>query len=425
MKPLHSVRAGGLRAVVARDFNRWEPFLRIGLIVLGVIALMVILNQTDLGGGEERLKKASADELRRLVEQEPNNLRARFYLAAQLGTKEGRYEEAYQVLRPAAEQQPLAEDVQYAFAQLALSTKRREEAVACLRRVAQINPRREDVPRQLASVFFQCGLFPEVVTQLEPLLSAHPEQPPLWDTLGRAYLKMGDLDQAERAYRLLTRRMPMMGSAHVGMGFMWLAKGYFKAAEENFRRGLSSYRVDERAYLGLARLYQQTGWTEAQLPRLIEEMKNAVRFFPQDAVSHFVLGKAYARQNKVKESLQELEAAARLPGAPAETWRLLASLHRRLSHTAEAAAAEQKYQAGLAMEREEQRLKQAVAASPRDAARRFALARFYVARKNLPAAWIHFTLGLKERKDESAEKEAEEVRKQLLAGEGVEVAALP
>jgi cytochrome c-type biogenesis protein CcmH/NrfG len=402
-----------------------NPLLRIGLIVLGVIALMVILNQTNMGGGEERLKKASADELRRLVEQEPNNLRARFYLASQLGTKEGRYEEAYQVLRPAAEKQSHAEDVQYAFAQLALSTKRLEEAVTCLDKVAQINPQREDVSRQLASVFNQCGLFPEVVAELEPVLSAHPEQPPLWDALGQAYLKMGNVEKAESAYRLLTKRMPMMGSAHVGMGFTWLAKGYFKAAEENFRKGLSSYRVDERACLGLARLYKQTVWPDVQLPQIVQEMKNAVRFSPQDAVSHFVLGKAYAKQNKVKESLKELEAAARLPGAPAETWQLLASLHRRLSKTADAAAAEKKYQAVLATEREEQRLKRAVADSPHDAARQFALARFYVAQKNLPAAWIHFTLGLQERKDEQAAKEAAAVRKRLLAGEGVEVAALP
>ncbi len=402
-----------------------NPLLRIGLIVLGIIALMVILNQTNMGGGEERLKRASVDELRRIIEQEPNNLRARFYLASQLGTKEGRYEEAYQVLRPAAEQQPKAEDVQYAFAQLALSTKRLEEAVAYLDKVAKINPRREDVSRQLASVFFQCGLFPEVVTQLEPVLSAHPEQPPLWDTLGKAYLKMGNLDKAESAYRLLTKRMPMMGSAHVGMGFVSLARGDFKAAEENFRKGLSSYRVDERAYLGLARLYTQTAWTEAQLPQIIQDMKNAVRFAPQDAVSHFVLGKAYANQHKLKEAVKELQAAARLHGAPAETWQLLASLYQRRGKTADAASAEKKYQAVWATKLEEQRLQRAVAEAPKDAARQFALARFYVAQKNLPAAWIHFTFGLQERQDEQATKEAATVRKRLLAGEGVEVAARP
>ena len=408
-----------------RESSDMNPLLRIGLIVLGIIALMVILNQTNMGGGEERLKRASADELRRIIEQEPNNLRARFYLASQLGTKEGRYEEAYQVLRPAAEKQRDAEDVQYALAQLALSTKRLEEAVACLGRVAQINPQREDVSRQLASVSFQCGLFPEVVTQLEPVLSAHPEQPPLWDTLGRAYLKMGNLDKAESAYRLLTKRMPMMGSAHVGMGFVSLARGNFKSAEENFRKGLSSYRVDERAYLGLARLYKQTTWTDAQLPRIVKDMKNAVQSFPNDAMSHFVLGKAYMKQNMVKEAVEELASAARLHGAPAETWQLLASLHQRMGNTAAAAAAEKKHQAALTTEQEEQRVKQAVADSPGNAARQFDMARFYVAQKNLPAAWIHFTLGLKERKDKQAEEEAAAVRKRLLAGEGVDVAALP
>lgn len=402
-----------------------NPLLRIGFIVLGVTALMVVLNQIDFGGREERLKRATTEELRRLVEREPNNLRARFHLAARLGTKEGRYEEAYQVLRPVAEKQPNAEDVQYAFAQLALSTKRLEEAVASLKRVARINPQREDIPRQLASVFDQCGFFPEVVAELEPVLAAHPEQPPLWDVLGQAYLKMGNLEKAESAYRLLTKRMPMMGSAHVGMGFVWLAKGYPKAAEENFRRGLTAYRADPRAYLGLARLYQRTAWTAARLPRVVEDMQNAVQSFPQDAVSHFVLGKAYAQQNKVQEAIDELKSAARLRNAPAATWQLLAALYRRVGRAAEAAAAEKKYQQAAATERKEQQLKQAVAASPRGAERQFALARFYVAQKNLPAAWIHFTRGLQERSDESAAKEAAAVRKRLFAGEGAEVTALP
>ncbi|MCS6862957.1 MAG: tetratricopeptide repeat protein, partial [Abditibacteriales bacterium] len=402
-----------------------NPLLRIGIIVLGVIALMVALNRVDLGGEEERLKRATTDELRRLVEQEPNNLRARFHLAARLGTQEGRYEEAYQVLRPAAEKQPHAEEVQYAFAQLAISTKRLDEAIDALNRVTQINPERTDVHRQLASIYGQIGLFPEVAAKLEPILAAHPEQPPLWDALGKAYLKMGDLDKAEEAYRLLTKRMPKMGSAHVGMGFVWLAKGYPQAAEENFRRGLLSYRVDERAYLGLARLYQQITWTDARLPQIVQEMEDAVRFFPQDAMSHFVLGKAYARQNRVAEALKELHAAARLPGAPAETWQLLAVLYQRAGNTAAAATAEKKYRAAAATEREEKQLKQSAAASPRDAQRQFALARFYVARKNLPAAWIYFTRGLRERQDQPAAKEAAAVRKRLLAGEGVEVAALP
>lgn len=404
--------------------TQMHPLVRILLLVAALLLAVSAADRLHLGN-EARLKKASTAQLQQIVHDEPGNWRAKYRLGLKLGIAESRYNEAYQVLKPLAQEHVKDDDVQYSFAQAAIQTKHMNEAVEALEKALRLNPQRKDTRNQLASIYTQCGLFPEAAAELERIVQNNPTQPQVWSTLGRAYLWLGFRDRAGDTFSLLNRRMSMMGDGYVGLGLVALERGDLVTAEPLFRQGLRAYRIDRNAYRGLAKLYLKKPPTGAQAETAAQNMRDAIEAFPHYALPHFILGDIELAQHQSGKALKEYETASRLPRPPAQVWQRLASLYGKPGNTDRARSAEKQYQTAHAADEQAAELQKAVNENPKDADRKLALARFYAQQGQLAQAWVQYTAVLKGTKDARVQEEARVVRQKLLAGEQGDLGDVP
>jgi tetratricopeptide (TPR) repeat protein len=154
-----------------------------------------------------------------------------------------------------------------ALERLALETEREDVRRAWVRALEALRSLGPESPE----VWLDLGLAhggegPEAEGCLRRALELEPGRPEAADRLGAALIGRGALGDAERVFRDLDERHPMMAVGWAGLGAVAFRRGDAAAAEEHLARALKLDPSCERAHRALALVLEATGRPDDAVP---------------------------------------------------------------------------------------------------------------------------------------------------------------
>lgn len=175
---------------------------------------------------------------------------------------------------------------------------------------AQVRPRYYAPRYNQGVVLLDSHRYDEARAALEAAARLKPDEPMIFDALGRAYDALGDSESALRSLQLALELNPEMFESLNNIATVYYKAGDYTRAEHYF--------VD------------------------------ALRVKPQAVAARFNLGLCYSRQNRLSEAAREFERVIEAAPTDAEAQYELGTAYERMGRAAEAAAA---FKRGLASAR--------------------------------------------------------------------------
>jgi tetratricopeptide (TPR) repeat protein len=278
----------------------------------------------------------------------PNNDEA-LSLRANARMRLGRYHEAYEDLRRAAQLKPANAEYQaslgYALYKLgqpkeAVAAERAalklddknftanyqlgrflllsgdakvfNEAAALFRRALELDPRRSEVRFDLLTVYRLLGDLPNAIAQLNLLQDARPADARVTYADGLLASDRGDMKAATTSFQQALAKDPNLFGAWQDLGMAYLKQNAWQQAAEAFAE-LAKRRSDsvEAAYLYALSLYNTGRSTEAE-----REARRALRLDAGAAAAHTLLGIILASRGGADlEAIESLTQAVALDAA--------------------------------------------------------------------------------------------------------------
>ena len=208
-----------------------------------------------------------------------------------------------------------------------------------LEQAAKLAPGVFDYRYRLGAAYLQVGRYEDAATELKAATAIDRSKPPVWESLGQALQRSGDVAGALDAYRealkldpandaahnnyaamLIETRQPDLGIAesrkvlehHPGdlgalmnIGYAHLKKGDFDAAEKAYREALTVDPKSAAAHydLGIALKMKD------QIEQAQGELKEAIRLDPGLPQAHYTLGITHWQQGNFPAALEQMHAA--------------------------------------------------------------------------------------------------------------------
>jgi protein O-mannosyl-transferase len=143
---------------------------------------------------------------------------------------------------------------------------------------------------------------------LERARSLKPDEPTVYDALGRAYLGMGKLEDAEANIKRALEINPQMVESLNNLGTVYFEAKDYENARKFFAEAL---RVNPKATAtryNLARCYSRWGrYDEAE-----KEFEQFLKSSPNDAEAFYELGEVYKRKGRREDAVRSFETAREL-----------------------------------------------------------------------------------------------------------------
>jgi predicted Zn-dependent protease len=185
---------------------------------------------------------------------------------------------------------------------------------------------------KFASVALEVGMFDAAKAALENALKLRPNEPAYLLALGIAWLRKGDLFEAEKIFRHLIQLQPASEQAQIHLGYVLLNQKKYDEARGWLEKSARSASPMPEVfyYLGLVAQEQND---DAKAIALFEK---AVQKLPNYAHARIALGSSYIKLRNYPRAKEELETAVKLdPEEPTAHYNL-ALLYARLKDPARA-----------------------------------------------------------------------------------------
>ncbi|MCA1578759.1 MAG: tetratricopeptide repeat protein [Acidobacteria bacterium] len=185
---------------------------------------------------------------------------------------------------------------------------------------------------KFAAVALQAGMSDAAKAALENALKLRPNEPAYLLALGIAWLRKGDLFEAEKVFRHLIRLQPASEPAQVHLGYVLLNQKKYDEARLWLEKSARSASPMPEVfyYLGLVAQEQND---DAKAILLFEK---AVQKLPNYAHARIALGSSYIKLRNYPRAKEELETAVKLDPEEPKAHYNLALLYARLKDTARA-----------------------------------------------------------------------------------------
>jgi predicted Zn-dependent protease len=185
---------------------------------------------------------------------------------------------------------------------------------------------------EFAGVAMQVGMFDAAKAALENALKLRPNEPAYFLPLGIAWLRKGDLFEAEKVFRHLLQLQPANDQAQLHLGYVLLNQKRYDEARLWLEKSARSAAPMPEVfyYLGLVAQEQNDD------AKAIELFEKAVQKLPNYAHARIALGSSYIKLRNYPRAKEELETAVKLdPEEPTAHYNL-ALLYARLKDPARA-----------------------------------------------------------------------------------------
>lgn len=185
---------------------------------------------------------------------------------------------------------------------------------------------------KFATVAMQVGMFDAAKAALESALKLRPNEPAYLLPLGIAWLRKGDLFEAEKIFRHLLQLQPASEQAQIHLGYVLLNQKKYDEARVWLEKSARSTSPMPEVfyYLGLVAQEQNDD------AKAIELFEKAVQKLPNYPHARIALGSSYIKLRNYPRAKEELETAVKLdPEEPTAHYNL-ALLYARLKDPARA-----------------------------------------------------------------------------------------
>jgi len=185
---------------------------------------------------------------------------------------------------------------------------------------------------KFAGVALQAGMSDAAKAALENALRLRPNEPAYLLAFGVAWLRKGDLFEAEKVFRRLIQLQPASEPAQVHLGYVLLNQKKYDEARLWLEKSARSASPMPEVfyYLGLVAQEQND---DAKAILLFEK---AVQKLPNYAHARIALGSSYIKLRNYPRAKEELETAVKLDPEEPKAHYNLALLYARLKDTARA-----------------------------------------------------------------------------------------
>jgi tetratricopeptide (TPR) repeat protein len=262
---------------------------------------------------EQKAYDRAIEAFQRALTLEPQNLRARFYLASSF-LDAGREGEALESLNEVLRTDPKNVDARLQLGFLHSRAKRYDDAVRVLTEAANLDPRRPEIFLYLGMAHYRASNYDRAVRAYEEGLALDDAHKDLHFQLGVAFEKQGRFDQAVGQFRRVIALDPKHAEAYNYVGYMFAEKGIrLDEAERLIQKALeiepeNGFYIDS---LGWA-YYQQGRYGDA-----VRELRRAVELTrtKEDPVIFDHLGEAYLKAGDEPAALAAWEKSLELDPA--------------------------------------------------------------------------------------------------------------
>jgi type IV pilus assembly protein PilF len=175
---------------------------------------------------------------------------------------------------------------------------------------------------QMGVTYLEQRNLPAAMRELTKAKELDPENPAIDMTLGLAYQKRGDLDNAE---------------AHNNLGNLLSLQGKSKEAIREYEKAVATvtYSTPEYAYYNMGREYARL----KDLPKAEEMYQRAIALKPSFGEAYRELAMIQSEKGEWKKSARTLEQLVDVAPSYAPGWMELGRVYLRLNQTGEARAA--------------------------------------------------------------------------------------
>lgn len=250
------------------------------------------------------------------------------------------------------------------------------DAEVALRRAAQIDPRDREARLELGDLYRRAGEFDAAIAVFQELRRQEPAEPEAIFRLAECY---GERVQPDRRLALLeevVRRAPNVPRYQAALGSAYLIYGRLPDAERCFRRAARDAPKDAQAHYLWGRALVEQG-DDSALRHAAQELENAARLRPAHADTHMALGQLYLRQDDLEQAGVELETATHLGHFEDRTLLLLGQTYQRLGRADDGRRMLAAYRRATDVSRGIVHLENRLHNAPNDRAARLRLAHLY------------------------------------------------
>ncbi|MEM1176843.1 MAG: tetratricopeptide repeat protein [Acidobacteriota bacterium] len=265
---------------------------------------------------QDRLFEQASQQLRRVLERDPENLAALVDLSSALEGM-GDLDAAHSAIERALRLDPDYDRLYLLMARLEARLDQPEKALELVDLAISKDPRNPDALIQKSVLLARTGRADEAVTVLAAGLEAAPDHPRMNLQYARvAEMANGNLAAAEERIRAALDRDPFLAGGWLTLGQILNRQSRFDEAEVSFKEGLAR-RVDDQAlHASLGQLLARRHKRKEAESHLREALRLSERMRPD---LHIALGALLAEGNRLEEAQQQyamvLESDPEHPGA--------------------------------------------------------------------------------------------------------------
>jgi predicted TPR repeat methyltransferase len=147
------------------------------------------------------------------------------------------------------------------------------EAITCCRKVLSMSPDHAGANLNLAQALAQQGDYESARDALERLVAIDPGNAQIHNSVGNLHYVFGHASEAEVAYRRAIALKPSFVEAYSNLGKVQLAQNNHEEAQESLRRALMLDPRHAASHLGIGKALQQAGQDAVALPCFYEALR--------------------------------------------------------------------------------------------------------------------------------------------------------
>ena len=174
-------------------------------------------------------------------------------------------------------------------------------------------------PSESADDLYDAGLdalknqkYQLAIDLFQQVVKLEPKHKYAWNNLGRAYLGIGQTEQAIKAFESQIAINPYDQYAYNNLGEAYLREAKYDQAIQEFQKQIEVNPLDPFSHANLGSVYlQQKKYAEA-----LPELEKAVDLRPQNTVIQIELGQAYIASGQTDKGMAAFEKAINLSPTP-------------------------------------------------------------------------------------------------------------
>ena len=209
--------------------------------------------------------------------------------------KQGRYDEAFDAYRVAAEQRPNYDKIHVNLGMVLKELGRYEEAETHFRRAIVLNPQTENTHHRLGNVLYEQGRYEEALEVTRIAAGQAPNSFEVHTNLGVIFKALGRLGEAEAHLRRAIALNSQGQEAYMNLGAVLYEQGRYEEALEVTRIAVAQASVFSQAHTNLAEILSKL----ERYDEAMDALAQAVALDPsssQAAELYFLMGQT-AQEN--------------------------------------------------------------------------------------------------------------------------------